>query len=151
MALLNAITIVGQIHTFTHVTGVFFFQNHHVLFPVLCMKTDVLSINTFALSLRHHLSIFLFTYRNVSFTVFKGSRTSDKIYIYKLSVIFWAMNTGSMNTWNCKNVSLHLCLEMFLLHLWLIYLQFFQHVELHHAFSIQDLAVLLVYTETSNC
>lgn len=29
------------------------------------------------------------------------------------------MNTGNMNTWNCKNVSLHLCLEIFLLHLWL--------------------------------
>lgn len=74
-----------------------------------------LSINMLALSLGYHLIIFLFTYRNVSFPVFKGSRTSDKIY--KLSVIFWAINTGNMNTWNCKNVSLHLCLEMFLLHL----------------------------------
>jgi hypothetical protein len=112
VALLDAITIACQIHTFTHATGVFFFQNHHVLFPILCMKTDVLSINTLALSLRHHLSIFLFTYRNVSFPVFKGSRTSDKIYVYKLSVIFWATKT-----WKCKNVSLNLCLEMLLIHL----------------------------------
>jgi len=82
VALLDAITIVGKIHTFTHVTGVFFFQNHHVLFPILCMKTDVLSINMLALRLRYHLNIFLFTYRNVSFPVFKGSKTSDKIYIY---------------------------------------------------------------------
>ena len=82
VALLDAITIVGQIHTFTHITGVFFFQNQHRLFSTLCMKTDVLSINMLTLSLRYHLSMFLFTYRNVSFPVFKGSRTSDKIYIY---------------------------------------------------------------------
>jgi hypothetical protein len=48
VAFLDAITIVGQIHTFTHITGVFFFQNHHVLFPIPCVKTDVLSINTLA-------------------------------------------------------------------------------------------------------
>jgi hypothetical protein len=48
VALLDAIIIVGHIHTFTHINGVFFFQNHHVLFPILSMKTDVLSINMLA-------------------------------------------------------------------------------------------------------
>lgn len=112
VALLDAITIVDQIHTFILLVY-FFFKTTTCCFqhfvwklmycPLICLP-EVWGI------------IWEYFYLPIEMSASQSSKAQVQVtrYIYKLSVIFWAMNT-----WNCKNVSLHLCLEIFLLHLWL--------------------------------
>ena len=68
------------------------------------------NINMLAWSLKYRPSIFLFTYKNVTFPVYGGSRTGDIIYIY----IWIFCNILGYEHWKYEHLELQKCVITFI-------------------------------------